>query len=1659
MCAIAGSIFVLTVGISAAHAGVNNIWTSNGPYGAVVNTLAASSSAVYAGTNGGGIYKSTDDGATWSATNSGLTATTITALAIDPLTPATVFAGTNGGVFKSTNGGTSWIAVNSGLTNTNVSALAIDPSTPATIYVGIDGGGVFKSTSGGTNWSPVNSGLSSLYVRTLAIDPLTPATIYAGVNGGGVFKSTTGGANWSVNNSGLTDLTVRTLAIDPVTPATVYAGTHGGGIFKSINGGTDWNTVDIGVPGAKISSLAIDPAAPLVIYAGTSGGGIYKSTDGGSTWSSVNSGLSNATINTLAIKPSASAIIYAGTGGGVCKTADSGASWSALNAGNSQMFYTDIRAIVIDPADRTNIYAGLDGGGVCKTTDSGANWSPASSGLTNTTVNSLAFISTAIYAGTNGNGIFKSTDGGVSWAATGFTNAVVRAIAFHSSAPLIIYAGTGGGVFKSTDGGTNWGAVNTGLLNLDVRALAIDPSASNTVYAGTGGGVFKSTDGGANWSAANSGMTSTIVNALAIGSSAVYAGTAGGVFKSTDGGATWNVVNNGLATADVKALAIPSTAQTYVFAGTNGGGVFMSTDGAVTWNAVNTGLAGNIVQAMAADPLAPKKIYAGTSGKGVAGMTVSPTATATPTALNFGSVNLNIPSVQSITLSNTGTTPLAISSLSISGTHSAMFAIAPNGANPCPSLPVNLSVGQSCTEEVTFTPATSTGLKTATLTIASDDVNTPTLVPLSGTGVIPPDSSITSPAGGAFLEGASCTVTGTATATGTTVQKAEVSINGGAWLPATGTTSWSYTWTLPADGNYTIRSRATDSTGNIQPAPASVSVTVNNLLPASSITDPANNAAIKGVSYLMTGTAADAGAGINKVEISTDSGTNWITAAGTTSWSHTWPLPANGTHTIMSRATDNADDLQATPTVITVIVDNAPPTSAISAPGSGAQINGAAYAITGTASDTGGSGLQKVDVSVDGGTTWQTAVGTTSWSFVWSLPNAFEPHTITTRATDKAGNVESAPPDVTVTVDNIPPTSSITAPPQYLQGVTYTIAGASSDTGLGVQKVQVSVDGGTPQILATGTTSWSYVWTLPTDGSYAIKSLATDNIGNVQATPSSVAVIVNNTPPTSAITAPANNAVINGAAYTMTGAAFDAGAGVQKVEISIDGGPWQLASLDVTNGTWSYVWTLPPLETAYAVQAKATDNEGDPQTAPTTISVTVDNTAPSSTIDSPVEGAQLNGITYTITGTAVDPATGAGPGSGLQRVEVSVDGGTTWQTASGTANWTYNWTLPITYSPRTIKSRAVDRGGNVQTLPHAVNVTVYNIPPVSTITAPAEGVHLRGNSVTITGTALDYGLGVQKVEVSFDNGQSWHDATGTTGWSYLWSLPADGPYTIISRATNLINNVQTTFYTINVTVDNTPPETTISAKPPLHSNTSSPSFGFTSGEAGSTFECKLDSGAFAPCTSPISFTGTADGSHTFAVRATDPAGNPDPVPASCTWTVDTVNPVITAINPADKATRIGVTSPVSITFSEAMDSTTLTNGAFTLDNGATGTVTYDPATGTAAFAAVPALNYTTTYTATITIGAKDLAGNAIGNAFTWSFSTDPDGDADGNGVVDLADALECLKIAVGRKIPAPDELRHGDVAPLENGKPATDGKIDVGDAVVILEKLVELAAW
>jgi hypothetical protein len=89
------------------------------------------------------------------------------------------------------------------------------------------------------------------------------------------------------------------------------------------------------------------------------------------------------------------------------------------------------------------------------------------------------------------------------------------------------------------------------------------------------------------------------------------------------------------------------------------------------------------------------------------------------------------------------------------------------------------------------------------------------------------------------------------------------------------------------------------------------------------------------------------------------------------------------------------------------------------------------------------------------------------------------------------------------------------------------------------------------------------------------------------------------------------------------------------------------------------------------------------------------------------------------------------------------------------------------------------------------------------------------------------------------------------------------------------------------------PTTLITAGPNGDSYQTSPQFEFSSSAPGSTFECKLDSGGFTPCMSPLTLSPLEFGEHTFSVRAIDPEGQTDPAPPTRSWRV--VPPITTPL--------------------------------------------------------------------------------------------------------------------------------------------------------------------
>ena len=242
----------------------------------------------------------------------------------------------------------------------------------------------------------------------------------------------------------------------------------------------------------------------------------------------------------------------------------------------------------------------------------------------------------------------------------------------------------------------------------------------------------------------------------------------------------------------------------------------------------------------------------------------------------------------------------------------------------------------------------------------------------------------------------------------------------------------------------------------------------------------------------------------------------------------------------------------------------------------------------------------------------------------------------------------------------------------------------------------------------------------------------------------------------------------------------------------------------------------------------------------------------------------------------------------------------------------------------------------------------------------------------------------------------------------------DGSHTFTVRAVDVAGNVDATPPTHTWTIDSSTPDTMITSGPANGSTSQAdPAFGFSSPDANATFECLVDNGTYAACTTPHTLLGLGDGSHTFTVRAKSSAGTVDPTPASRTWTIDGTAPTVTITsnptNPSNDATpTFGFSSPdATATFQCQVDGTvtftsctsmytapTLADGGHTFRVKAT-----DPAGNTG-----PEATYTwtiDTMAPTVVITAGPMGMVASANAtFTFTTGGSPtitDCDLDGSG--------------------------------------------------------------
>src|SRR5205814_7786575 len=210
-----------------------------------------------------------------------------------------------------------------------------------------------------------------------------------------------------------------------------------------------------------------------------------------------------------------------------------------------------------------------------------------------------------------------------------------------------------------------------------------------------------------------------------------------------------------------------------------------------------------------------------------------------------------------------------------------------------------------------------------------------------------------------------------------------------------------------------------------------------------------------------------------------------------------------------------------------------------------------------------------------------------------------------------------------------------------------------------------------------------------------------------------------------------------------------------------------------------------------------------------------------------------------------------------------------------------------------------------------------------TDTTPPETTIDSGPSATTNETTAIFTCSASEVGATFECRLDGSEYSACNSPRTYVSLAA-GAHSFYVRARDTSGNVDATPAERTWTVSPpppppAPPETSLDSHPAATTTATTATFAFSSTTAGAHFECSLDGGAFAPCSSPQTQQALAVGLHDFAVRAVDAVGNTDPTPATWSWTISApadTTPPETSIDSGPSGTIESTTATFTFSASE-----------------------------------------------------------------------------------------------------------------------------------------------
>ncbi|EIS4063272.1 non-fimbrial adhesin SiiE [Salmonella enterica] len=632
------------------------------------------------------------------------------------------------------------------------------------------------------------------------------------------------------------------------------------------------------------------------------------------------------------------------------------------------------------------------------------------------------------------------------------------------------------------------------------------------------------------------------------------------------------------------------------------------------------------------------------------------------------------------------------------------------------------------------------------------------------------------------------------------------------------------TW---ADGDYTLTVRVEDDAGNVKySAPLTVTVDTQITIDVIELVNdngiPGDNLTNDVRPHFRVTVPGD----VNEVRLSIDGGNTWVRATQGTAgiWDYTWPKDVtDGLHTLTVEATDKAgnkttqtldftiDTRLSTPTIT---MDSRDDTGAIGDHITSVKRPG--FTIGNIDSDaqsvilriTQGGNSQEVTLTQVGG----------QWRFTPDADWADGSYTLTVEVTDNAGNVRQSTPLI-VTVDTQTSITDITlvndhgVPDDNLTNSTrpqFEITVPAD-----VNSVQLSIDGGANWVSAAQGIEgvWGYTW--PTDmgdGKHTLTVMVTDRAGNTATQTLEFFIDTRLSTPTIALdstddTGTPGDDMTNRTRPTFILQNIDSDVINVTVSVTHNGTTTSFTATQGAGG-WSFTPPAPWGDGDYTLTVTVEDRAGN--TRPSTpLTVTVDTQI---AIDH-IELVNDSGVPGDNVTKHVRPQFQISVPDDVEKVLLSIDGGTTWVTAikSSTAGiWDYTWPTDMPEGQHTLTVEVTDGAGNkmTETLNFTIDITLMT-PTIELAPDQDTGQNKNDNLTSVTQPVFMLGSidkDVRHVELSIEHNGTFKTVVLTEsadGWRYRPdSALADGSYTFTVTVTDVAGNQQTSA-PLKVTIDGT----------------------------------------------------------------------------------------------------------------------------------------------------------------------------------------------------------------------------------------------------------------